>query len=94
MLVSTRYIIFRKNNGEFKIFKPNYQNVVDCAYNREPKHVPLYEHNISANIIEKITGWKFVHLLKEPNADLNEYMKYYCRFFEQMGTVRLLLKGA
>ena len=35
------------------MFKPNYQNVVDCAYNREPKRVPLYEHNISANIMDK-----------------------------------------
>ena len=75
------------------MFKPNYQNVVDCAYNREPKRVPLYEHNISANIMEKITGWKFVHLLKEPNADLNEYMKYYCHFFEQMGYDTVTFEG-
>lgn len=34
------------------MFKPDYRNVVDCAYNREPKRVPLYEHNISPNIME------------------------------------------
>ena len=63
------------------MFKPDYRNVVDCAYNREPKRVPLYEHNISPNIMEKIIKRPFVHLLNGTDADFEEYMEQYCRFF-------------
>ena len=75
------------------MFKPDYRNVVDCAYNREPKRVPLYEHNISPNIMEKIIKRPFVHLLNGTDADFEEYMEQYCRFFEQMGYDTVTFEG-
>lgn len=75
------------------MFKPDYRNVVDCAYNREPKRVPLYEHNISPNIMEKIVKRPFVHLLNGTDADFEEYMEQYCRFFEQMGYDTVTFEG-
>ncbi len=67
------------------MFKPNYKNIVDCAYNREPERVPLYEHNISPNIMERVTGEKFCHLQFGTQAEFEEFMEHYCRFFEKMG---------
>ena len=39
-----------------KPFQPDYNYLIDAAYNREAKRLPLYEHGIDAGVIEKITG--------------------------------------
>lgn len=46
-------------------FQPDYRNIEACARNRKPNRVPLYEHNISDKIMERMTGKRFAHLLGE-----------------------------
>lgn len=38
------------------MFEPNYQNIVDAARNKEAARLPLYEHNVSPEVIKEITG--------------------------------------
>ena len=37
-------------------FQPVYNNLVDVLYNRKPKRLPLYEHNIDLPFIQKCLG--------------------------------------
>ena len=37
-------------------FEPDYRNVVDAAYNRVSKRLPLYEHIVDAGKIGEIIG--------------------------------------
>ena len=64
------------------MFKPNYKNIVDCAYNVKPERIPLYEHGISVSIMEKITGVTFAHL---NDVDDEAFFKHYCEFFKLAG---------
>ncbi len=73
------------DKGDVKMFKPNYNNILDCALNRQPARVPLYEHNISVGIMEKLTGKKFGHLANGTDSDFDEFMRNYCEFFKFMG---------
>ncbi len=66
-------------------FTPDYNNIVDCAYNRVPKRIPLYEHNVSPQIIGEIVGKDFEHLLDGSVEDKNEFFKIYCSFFKDYG---------
>ncbi len=65
------------------MFEPDYRNLVDCAYNRKPRRIPLYEHNVNAGIIERITGQTFVSFFFEQNY--KEFFKPYCKFFLDYG---------
>lgn len=64
------------------MFKPDYRNISDCALNKKPARIPLYEHNISAEIMERITGSRFAHLLE---TDTAEFFRHYNNFFPAMG---------
>ena len=66
-------------------FQPNYQNIVDAAYNRVPARLPLYEHLISTEIMEKVLGVSFAHLYSGEGQDLDGFFAQYCRFFREMG---------
>lgn len=66
-------------------FTPDYHNLVDAAFNREPARLPLYEHNVSSKIIEQITGKSFVPLMEGDDADLRAYFTHYCGFFKDNG---------
>ena len=82
-------------------FIPNYQNIVDCALNKKPQRIPLYEHNVSDEIMEQMLDLKFRDLL---DKDISKYFEYYNSFWEKMGydtvtfeacvTVVLLYGGA
>ncbi len=65
-----------------KNFKPDYNNLVSCAYNRKPGRIPLYEHNISETFMESVSGRSFVHLLE---TDLDGYYAEYCGFQKDLG---------
>ena len=67
-------------------FSPNYENLVNAARNIAPDRIPLYEHIISFEIIEKILGREFAVLYdsKDPR-ELREFFKNYCDFFRQLG---------
>ncbi len=67
-------------------FKPDYQNLIDAARNVEPRRVPLYEHVISFNVMEKITNSSFAHLVNSTNMDdLREFFRQHNHFFKTLG---------
>ncbi|MHB8962263.1 MAG: uroporphyrinogen decarboxylase family protein [Saccharofermentanales bacterium] len=66
-------------------FTPDYHNIENAARNIEAERLPLYEHNISDGIMEKVLGRSFRHLLGGSREDVSEYFKNYCDFFLQMG---------
>jgi len=66
-------------------FIPDYMNILDAAYNRAPKRLPLYEHLISGGIMEKVLGRKFCHLWAGTFRDKEEYFTHFCEFFRFMG---------
>lgn len=68
-----------------KNFIPNYRYIVDSARNIVPRRMPLYEHNISVKIMEKILGTNFSQLYNGNLDDKKEYFINYTKFFKQMG---------
>jgi uroporphyrinogen decarboxylase len=66
------------------IFEPDYRHLVEAAWNRKPVRLPLYEHIICAEIMEKILGVSFASLYQGNGGDLREYFRHYCRFFREM----------
>lgn len=74
-------------------FQPNYQNIVDAAYNRVPQRLPLYEHLISTGVMEKVLGVRFAHLYSGEAQDLDGFFKEYCRFFREMGYDTISYEG-
>lgn len=67
------------------MFKPNYMNIVNAALNKKSERIPLYEHNISANFMERITGNKFAYLYDGSYEDKLEFFKQYNAFQHDMG---------
>lgn len=65
-------------------FEPDYRHIVNAAYNKETARVPIYEHNISISIMEKILDRKFADLRKGDKADRREYFRTYCEFFKHL----------
>lgn len=76
-----------------KAFIPDYKNIEDAARNIEAKRLPLYEHNISDGIMEKVLGRSFKHLLNGDRKDVTEYFRNYCDFFLQMGYDTVTYEG-
>jgi uroporphyrinogen decarboxylase len=52
--------------------------------NLRPDRLPLYEHNISPSIMEKILNLNFSGLIAGNEKDLLEYFHQYCRFYQEM----------
>ena len=67
------------------MFVPDYRNIENASRNRATKRMPLYEHNISDIVMEKITGRKFAPLVDGDAQDKNEYFRHYNRFQRDMG---------
>ncbi|NQT58685.1 MAG: hypothetical protein HQ557_06855 [Bacteroidetes bacterium] len=66
-------------------FEPNYQNIIDAAMNRTPSRLPLYEHNISSVVIEKIINRDFTELLEGSYEDKKEYFRILTQFCTDHG---------
>jgi uroporphyrinogen decarboxylase len=69
----------------YEDFQPDYRNILDAAYNRRPRRLPLYEHYIAATKMEEITGSPFAALLRGDRADRDEFFRRYCAFFRDQG---------
>ena len=69
----------------YKDFKPDYRNILDCAQNKSPKRLPLYEHIISDKKMDEITNTEFSPLFNGDDKDIHEYFRHYCAFFKNMG---------
>ena len=61
------------------MFQPDYMNIVNAARNKKTDRIPLYEHIISATILERISGKSFAHLLDGDYTDIREYFKHFCQ---------------
>lgn len=72
------------------MFEPDYRNIEDCARNKKPRRIPLYEHGIDDGIMEGFLGKKFAHLRK---SDPDGYFSAYCSFFRQMGYDTVTFEG-
>lgn len=64
-------------------FEPDYRNMLDVLANRKPRRLPVYEHLISTDIMEKVLGIEFQNLIYGNNSDRQEFFKQYCRFFKE-----------
>jgi uroporphyrinogen decarboxylase len=65
-------------------FQNDYRNMLDVLANRRPARLPVYEHIISPKIMEKVLGVSFAELYNGQGADLDEFFRQYCRFFQTM----------
>lgn len=66
-------------------FIPNYKNLVHAALNITPQRMPLYEHIICVELMEKIFGKKFSDLYSGNKDEKREFFKNYTNFFKTMG---------
>lgn len=66
-------------------FSPDYQHVVDVAWNRTPERIPLYEHIISEQVMEEVLCKEFALLYAGDSSDRREFFRTYANFFLQMG---------
>lgn len=61
---------------------PDYHRIVDAVCNRKPDILPLYEHNVSCDIIGTLTGTELSKLMAE---DFDKGFQIYNQFFRQVG---------
>lgn len=66
-------------------FQPDYNHILNAANNIEPTRLPLYEHNISVGIMEKVIGKNFSHLYSGDFESKKEFFRHYNQFFVEMG---------
>jgi uroporphyrinogen decarboxylase len=66
------------------VFQNDYRHMLDVLANRKPSRLPLYEHIVSVEIMEKILNVKFGDLLDGDLTDQQEFFRYYNRFFQEM----------
>jgi uroporphyrinogen decarboxylase len=65
-------------------FVPDYRYMLDVLGNRRPARLPLYEHIICPEIMEKILGVSFTGLLHGGPSDRLEFARLFCKFFKEM----------
>lgn len=75
------------------MFQPDYRNLVNAARNEKTERIPLYEHNISPGIMERMTGKKFAGLLAGSHADKVRFFREYCDFQKRMGYDAVTFEG-
>lgn len=66
-------------------FEPDYRHLVDAAYNREARRLPLYEHGMDFGVSEVILGEKIVPLLAGSYADKVEAHRRIARVAVHLG---------
>jgi len=65
-------------------FSPDYRHIVAAAGNERPKRLPIYEHLINAEFMEKMLDTPFAGLIGGDRADLREYFRVHCGFYREM----------
>ena len=65
-------------------FAPDYRHIVDAAWNRKPRRLPLYEHLINPESMEKILGCHFADLIGGCVEERREFFRIHNGFFRQM----------
>lgn len=62
-------------------FQNDYRYIMDVIANRRPARLPVYEHLINVEFMEKLTGSGFGSLVNGSDADRDEYFRRYCDFY-------------
>jgi uroporphyrinogen decarboxylase len=62
-------------------FEPDYHYMLDVLHNRRPARLPMYEHIISPEIMEKILGVRFSGLVEGNALDVKAFFSHYFLFF-------------
>ncbi len=65
-------------------FEPDYRYFECVMRNERPARLPLYEHTICPQIMERILGVSFASLEQGTGSDLDEYFRQHSRFFREM----------
>jgi len=60
-------------------FVPDYRYMLEVLDNRRPARLPLYEHIICPEIMEKILGVSFTGLIHGGPSDRLEFARQFCR---------------
>lgn len=66
------------------VFAPDHRHMLDVLANRRPRRLPVYEHKIDPKIMEQVLGLAFADLERGDDADLSEFFRQFCRFFQDM----------
>ena len=62
---------------------PNYQYFVEAVRNIKPARMPIYDHHIDADFIEKATQQPLAALLEGSTADKKTFFERYVGFWEK-----------
>jgi uroporphyrinogen decarboxylase len=65
-------------------FEPDYRYMQNVMANRKPTRLPIYEHLISTDIMEKVLDIEFQNLLYGDTGDRKEFFDQYCQFYKKM----------
>lgn len=74
-------------------FEPDYRNVVDAAYNRVSKRLPLYEHIVDAGKIGEIIRRDLAGLFEGDDRELEEFFPFTAGFSGITGMTRFPLNA-
>lgn len=66
-------------------FIPCPDNIVNAARNKEVARLPLYEHSVGINIIEKVLGKEVNCLMGGDFEDKKEWVRRISEFYRKMG---------
>ncbi|MGI6744507.1 MAG: uroporphyrinogen decarboxylase family protein [Eubacteriales bacterium] len=67
------------------MFQPDYRYLESAARNVEAARIPLYEHLINFDVIEKIMNKEFAPLIWGNYEEKKEFFRNYCAFFMKLG---------
>lgn len=67
------------------MFQPDYRYLESAARNVEAARIPLYEHLINFDVIEKIMNKEFASLIWGNYEEKKEFFRNYCAFFTKLG---------
>ena len=65
-------------------FQPDFRHFLSVMRNERPERLPVYEHIICPEVMEKVLDCSFAELLAGDDADRLEYFRHYTRFFREM----------
>lgn len=65
-------------------FAPDYRHFAAVLKNERPARLPIYEHLISPQVMEKVLGQEFASLFNGNSSEVQEFFRQYCRFFFEM----------
>ena len=66
------------------MFQPDFQNIIDVAKNKKPERLPLYEHFINDDFMEKVLDKSFSQLREGDEGDLHQFFKLHNGFYKDM----------